>query len=400
VGAFGFGDSLYTNPKPDEPSGNLGSHWFEGAVKPAITGTYTSSRSWQLWGKLSAVGEGTFGQPPDVVGGNASSFRIEDLALGFRSGAALGGLKEDALELTVGRSPYHLGHGFLLYDGAAEGGSRGGYWSNARKAFEFAAVLAFKPEHHTLEAFYLVPDEVPEAQTGSRLWGINYEFSPDEHSTFGATYMKWHAHRDEAPQRDGLNVYNLRAYTAPIPPLRALSFEGEYAKEDNGAALDSQAWTVLGAYHFGGSWAPKLSYRYAYFEGQAPRTGRNEAFDPLLTGFSDWGSWWQGEIMGEYVVPNSNLVSHQVRLHTEPRPHLGTGLIFYKFLLDRPSALGAGVTSNGVASEVDWYTDWKINKAFTLSVVAALASPGKAVEQAYDRTKDFVYGMVFLAYSY
>ena len=32
------------------------------------------------------------------------------------------------------------------------------------------------------------------------------------------------------------------------------------------------------------SWKPKLSYRYAFFEGDDPATAANENFDPLLPG--------------------------------------------------------------------------------------------------------------------
>ena len=58
------------------------------------------------------------------------------------------------------------------------------------------------------------------------------------------------------------------------------------------------------------AWKPKISYRYAFFQGDDPTTAVNEAFDPLLPGFYDWGTWWQGEIAGEYFLSNSNLISH------------------------------------------------------------------------------------------
>ena len=164
---------------------------------------------------MSAVGERTFSAPPSLVGEDASSFKVEDLQLGWRSGKAVGS-GDNVLEFTVGRAQYQLGHGLLLWDGAAEGGTRGGYWSNVRKAFAFAAIGRFKPGHHTLEAFYLDKDDLPEADTGSRLWGANYQYAIGEDTTLGATYMKWYAHRDVKPQRDGLNVYNLRA----LPPSR------------------------------------------------------------------------------------------------------------------------------------------------------------------------------------
>ena len=99
-------------------------------------------------------------------------------------------------------------------------------------------------------------------------------------------------------------------------------------------------------------------------------------------------------------MSNSNLISHQVRLHLTPSETIGTGLIFYKFLADQPGAVGPQVTSKDVAVELDWYMDWKLNKNFTVSFLGAFAKPGKLVEQAYDRTKNFSYGMVYLAYSY
>src|SRR3954464_6740453 len=76
-----------------------------------------------------------------------------------------------------GRAPYTIGHGFLVFDGGAEGGTRGGYWSNVRKAYAFASVARFKAGAHTAEAFYLVKDELPEAASGSKLLGFNYELA-------------------------------------------------------------------------------------------------------------------------------------------------------------------------------------------------------------------------------
>jgi hypothetical protein len=164
--------------------------------------------------------------------------------------------------------------------------------------------------------------------------------------------------------------------------------------------LDSQAYSFTAAYQLEGNWKPKISYRYAVFEGDDPATPKNEGFDSLLTGFSDWGSWWQGEIAGEYFLSNSNLLSHQLRVHTTPSEAISTGLIFYDFILDHPSAAGPGVTSDKAATELDWYMDWSVNDNVTLSFVAAAAEPGKAVEQSSGRTDTFWYGMIFAAYSF
>jgi hypothetical protein len=309
----------------------------------------------------------------------------------------------------VGRAPYQLGHGFLLFDGAAEGGSRGGYWSNMRRAFAFASVGRFKSGPSTVEAFYLVKDELPEATTDSKVLGFNYELSlPLGNSmTLGATYLRGFADATKAPGRDGLDVYNLRAYLSPLSSLPGLGFEAEYAREHNGSQLDASAWNAQVSYEFSSlPWKPRLSYRYAFFQGDDPATARTESFDPLFLGFYDWGSWWQGEIGGEYFISNSNLVSHQVRLHTSPLESVGTGLIFYKFLFENPASVvpsggtAPTVTSSDLAFEVDWYADWKINSHFTASVVGAFASPGDGATQAYGRTSDFWYAMIFAAYAY
>lgn len=397
VGVFGFANSLYTDPKPDQPSGDLSDNWMEGSIKPALGATYSTSSTAQFYGKVSGVGVRTYSTPPTLVGDDDSSFDVEDLYIGWRSGTSLGS-SENLLDFTVGRARYELGHGLLLWDGAADGGTRGGYWTGARKAFELAAIGRFKPGPHTFEVFYLDRDEIPESDSDTKLWGFNYELAIGEHTTLGATYMKWDADPVVAPQRDGLDVHNVRAYTAPFSNLKGLSFEAEYVLEDNGDALDSTAWNVLAAYQLEMAWQPKVSYRYAFFEGDDPATPENEAFDSLLTGFHDWGEWWQGEIAGEYFVSNSNLISHQLRVHTQPSEAVSTGLIFYDFRLDDPES--AGVTADDVAIELDWYMDWSINDNFLLSFVAAVAEPGDAIEQSSGRTETFWYGMAFAAYSF
>ena len=175
-GTFGFGNSLFINPKEPGVDVNLSDQWFEGYVKPALSATYTFASSSEIYGKVSAVGERTYGSVPESFGQDVSSFGPEDLYIGWRSGKSLS-IGENALDFSVGREQYRLGHGFLLWDGAAEGGTRGGYWTNARKAFQFAAIGRFKPGPHTVEAFYLDKDELEESDSGSRLWGLNYEYA-------------------------------------------------------------------------------------------------------------------------------------------------------------------------------------------------------------------------------
>jgi hypothetical protein len=396
LGGFGFNNSLYTDVRPD-PSGDLSENWGETFLKPALSATYALTKG-ELYGAVSAVGERTVSAPPPLVGEEASSFEVEDLYLGWRSGTALS-VGENALDLTFGRAQYRIGQGYLLWDGGGEGGTRGGFWSGARKAWALAAIGRFKPKNHTLEAFYLNRNEVPESETGTRLWGGNYELALGEANTLGASYLYFYS--DSLPERDGMSVFNLRAYVAPFKRLPNLSLGAEFAQEENGDLLSSTAWMAQGAYELSNIfWKPKLSYRYAFFEGDDPATAKNESFDMLFPGFSDWGSWWQGEIAGEYFLANSNLISHQVRLHLTPGESLGTGLIGYVFQLDQPASFAPGVTSKDLATELDAYADWKINDNFTASFVAAFAHPQEAAEEGFGRTSDFTYGMIYVTYAY
>ncbi len=401
-GTFGFANSLYNNPKEPGVDEALSDQWFEGYVKPALSASYMTDYAGEIYARVSVVGERTYGSVPADFGQDISSFGPEDAYIGWRSGDSLT-LGENALDFTVGRSRYRLGHGFLLFDGAAEGGSRGGYWTNARQAFELAAIGRLQPGRHKFELFYLDKDELEEAETGSRLYGTNYEVNlgPGDSTTLGMSYMRWMADNAVRPGRDGLNVFNVRAYTAPLPDNQELSFEFEYATERNGDALAADAWTIQAAYELSEfSWKPAFTYRYAFFEGDDPQTVANENYDPLYLGFYDWGTWWQGEIAGEYFISNSNLYSNMVRAHVTPSDRLGAGVMVFKFRLDHPQSLGPGVTAKDVAIETNVYVDWKVNANFSLSLVGAYANPGEAILQNSGRTKNFAYGMVYVGYSY
>src|SRR5262245_48319071 len=68
-GSFGFANSYYNNPKGTEQE-NLSDQWFEGFVKPALTGSFKFASTSELYGKVSVVGERTYG--------NAPAFRSEE----------------------------------------------------------------------------------------------------------------------------------------------------------------------------------------------------------------------------------------------------------------------------------------------------------------------------------
>jgi hypothetical protein len=78
-GTFGFANSLFDNPKEPGVDENLSDQRFEGYVKPALSASYTLASSSELYGKVSAVGERTYGSVPEAFGADVSSFGPEDL---------------------------------------------------------------------------------------------------------------------------------------------------------------------------------------------------------------------------------------------------------------------------------------------------------------------------------
>ena len=98
-GTFGFANSLFDNPKEPGVDEDLSDQWFEGYVKPALSASYTLASSSQLYGKVSAVGERTYGSVPADFGTDVSSFGPEDLYFGWRSGNSLT-IGENALDFT------------------------------------------------------------------------------------------------------------------------------------------------------------------------------------------------------------------------------------------------------------------------------------------------------------
>ena len=67
-GSFGFANSLFNNPKEPGVEENLSDQWFEGYIKPALSATYTLASTAVIYGKVSAVGERTYGSIPEAFG--------------------------------------------------------------------------------------------------------------------------------------------------------------------------------------------------------------------------------------------------------------------------------------------------------------------------------------------
>lgn len=132
-------------------------------------------------------------------------------------------------------------------------------------------------------------------------------------------------------------------------------------------------------------WTPTFTYRFSAFSGDSDDGDATvRTFDPLFYGFSGgWGTWFQGEIVGEYLLFNSNQRTHMAKVTLAPREDLEIGAIYHHFDLDAKNHFGTPVTSRSFADEVNLYADWSVSDNVYLRALAGVAFPGSGAKQAF-----------------
>ena len=195
-----------------------------------------------------------------------------------------------------------------------------------------------------------------------------------------------------------MNIYDIRADLTPLKGkeiLPGLTLKGEFTYEKNGDTQEGFGYYGELGYDFGENlpWTPYLSYRYAHFSGDDPNSSKDQNFDPLFYGFSDWGTWFQGEILGEYVLLNQNLNSSTVRLAVSPTEDLKLNLLYYYFWLD--DAAGFGTEGSSFADEVDLTADYTLNDHVFFSLVGGVANPRNGASNFTGGNNLWSYGMFY-----
>jgi len=396
--AFGTWNSWFGNSK--QVIGSDPDVWFEAFSEFGASGT-AKLLGGEVYGALTGVYTGQ--RQEDPRGNNNNDMvNLEKAFLGWRYDqgipTGIASLDIDSIDLSAGRQEYKIGSGFLIWDGTFRRRDNVGFQFDPRQVWQLAGIGRLGVGPLKLEGFYLNPEAENDYQrmtVEAKGWGINAEYTLDDHGTIGATFG--HVFDgDGLPIREGGNVYNLRANVTPLPSLPGLSFYGEFAYEENGSRAEAFGYALQAGYRVDEWWGtPSLAYRYAYFSGDDPDTkNKNEAFDPLAYGGSDWGTWFQGEIIGHYVLLNTNLKTHFVRFDLKPLESVMTGIQLYKFELDHAQSVGA--TASSFAQELDLTATWFIDKRFRITAVGGVAHPQQAAKQLTGGDKDWLMGKLFL----
>jgi hypothetical protein len=380
--------------------------WIDGFLRPGANFAYRTETAGEVYGGLAYVLSATQGQDA-AVGLNPNDPKNvynDEFKLGWRSANLWPGLGDDALDISFGRQPFQVADGFILWDGALNAFEKSGWWLNPSKSFERAGVIRLNTEPVHGEGFYLRTDG---NFASSEAFGLNLEAEAEEWGTVGAMVM--HFTQSDLPTRDGMDLFDLRANGTPLAFLPDFSLWGEFVhqrndghKNDGGGDLSAFAWYVEPGYAFPEiPWSPRLAYRYTHFSGDDPETARSEAYDYLFYGFGrGWGTWVQGEVIGEYVLFNSNVNAHVGHLTLTPFDSFDLHLFYYRFFLDEPSAFAANAgpaRDEAFADEVDLAVFWTPNEHLTIYGAAAAAIPDTAARQAFGENEMF-YTFELIAY--
>jgi hypothetical protein len=167
---------------------------------------------------------------------------------------------------------------------------------------------------------------------------------------------------------------------------------GEVAHESNGRLNDSWGGYAEAAYSFEDcAWKPHFSHRFSIFTGDDRSQDEIEAFDPLFYGLDDWGTWYQGELLGEYAVVNRNLAVHTLRARVQPFESVTRNLLYFHYRLEdlaselvtRLFPIAGSIEHKNLGNEIDLAADWDINDYVVLSTVLAVFVPGKGARDFF-----------------
>jgi hypothetical protein len=347
-----------------------------------------------FFGQVSGVYTSTYGTDASGVGAgldDTGEMTLEQGHIGWRAEDFFEGIEGDTFSLTLGRQDYTIGTGLLVNDGGGDGGERGGWYLGMRKAFSEALIASLDTDKWLAEGFTL-KNRPRAGGTQGEAYGTNVEYTFGEMATFGGTYMIVDSN---VPGSVELDVFSGRV---DWQTTSGFGISGEYVDEGS-SQISANGYYGQVSYGFEEqAWAPIFSYRYAHFDGDDPGTADDERFREIAYGYTDWGYWYQGEVTGEYILGNGNLVSHMLRAKLQPKDNVTLNVFYYNFTLDQPASFG--VISDDWGDEVNFTVDWEASDNVYITGVIAMLSPGDGAEQFVGGNQDWLHAMLYVMYSW
>ena len=369
-------------------------HWQEAYIDYGIQAEQKLKNLGHLYGKLSFVSAGTFGDG-DAAGftnGTERGTKIEDAYIGWKSAELFPSLGENGLDISLGRQNICLGDGFLICTDAPNVGdspifgsefnrnSGGTYYLAGHKSFKDTILIKIGPDEG-LKATLATFKSNNAFQAYSKFYAATLDWNK-QLNKLNFTYLhnksvdQYYAEQvgPTLVHRKGMNVYSVNG-TSPLG-LNNTEFAFQYALQDKKHVNNENAWYAQAKYTFNDTkYTPSISYRYLHF---------SENWDNLFIGAADYGTWFQGEVAYNYSGPfNSNTKISNIGFNIHPSEKYSFGAQYYHF-----STLVKQNNPNFNGQELDLYMMWFPNQKLTIAPLIGIYKPQASAMDGGSQNKD------------
>lgn len=381
----------YGNPEVQQSS----TTWQELAASYGLKAN-ASFNQHAVYGSVIATSTATFGDgdASHVSNGHERRNNIGEWSLGLKDTPA-----EQAYEhynVSLGRQNIVVGDGFMvagdavnLGRAAADGSlDRGGaYYLAPRKAFDFSAVVQYRPvENLTTGLYYLKSNN--KAQYDAELFVADALYQQDKFAV-GGSYLGVIDVDDPLQQtrRAHLKNYALRGQYQFNPDFQ---LKGEVVYQDNAQSNENAAYLAFNYKVPHSPHSAEWGYRFSLY---------SEHYDPMFYGNTvGLGGWIQGEVAGNYAGPNNkNTQVHQLSFSIKPKENLMFGAFAYRFETLKKSVQDLS------SYELDFYSVWSPKKHIQVVPLIGFYKADKGMEQGGSQLFDHKlnsYTQLLLQYTY
>jgi len=386
--------------------------WTEGFVEPAVYLTYDNVMGGQGYGGGSLVFSAVRGDG-DPLGFSPAGSEDIDMETAYIGWA--GSVGDMGVDITYGRQDFSIGTEFLIGYGTYIDNADGTYWLGVKKAWERVARLSVDNifmDGLRADLAYL---ESNQSQNDTDIALINVEYHHDGLGDIGFLFGTV-LHSDGAGDtpstltanpnsRKDLDMINFRAHGNPLASMMPnwfFAFEYVGQQKDvtttTGVAdpeVDAEGYYLDIGYAFvDWPWAPTVTARHANFSGDDPGTAEDEAYDGMFYGFSNWGTWFIGEVTGEYILFQQNFNVNMLMIQAAPYDNLFVTASYFDFTRNEP---GAGVSDN-FGKEINLIADWAVNDNMAVTGVYGVLNPAGNAESLFGGNDDNFHVLIAAAW--
>jgi len=416
-------------------------------VKPEIRSTYHINDTNALNANVSAVFAQTLGDGDanlfSLTRGDPGNIGLEEAFVGY-TGPTMFGLKGDNTVLKFGRQNFFLDDGFLLGDGNFDTGGKSNYYMAPRTSWDWSGTASFNYDPVRGDIFLLRNTVDNHLSYGRNDFAIDYPrtnlagfdvewFQNASHqgadgassyydrakyvnltyfhiydATENTTYPPNASIYDS--RRNGENVVSIGigGNLIPIPYLGIAdnaTLYGQWVYEQNSGNqnvdgvnysqdVSAQAYYIEPGYTFSNlPLQPHVYYRFSHFDGQKgspDAESRKTSFDSMFYSCcvrSPWGTYFAGEIIGQYVQFNTNQNINMFGATLNMPFHVlkdddstKLDIIYYRFNYDHPEA--AFASDRHIGDEIDFAGTYNYDERTNLYGVFGMATAGRGLEQS------------------